>query len=408
MYVLVFRRIKMHYIEIFYILLIIKFKLKLHLLMITSILILLVLVTFPITFEVKIKRFWVAYLGAISYVIFYILIFLSIRILYFNKHADLKPYYKFIDIFIDTPIYYKSFLLLIVFNIILIWIYLFVKIKKILLWQIWQLHIYWDNIHPSVIFKEMHLEYFIENNFWIKRVKVSQKYSDMIGKLRLTYSIRGFSYYIIYKPIINVIRKFTKKSYNYYFYPEYYTKTLKYLVLIGLIGVFLYEIIYNNWVLHYTIHYLLFYMIFSLWYRLSWFLLHGQNSLTIFIFERAYCEPDLYYVNLTTKEEKLVEAFIKNPYDTKSYDRNLPFSISSSVHSLEPLLADRRFYKTKTIHHESWFEKDHILKTKEYIWCNHSRDPYFMFWFNQKDLITINKKHFVKENKENNEHKLMK
>lgn len=370
--------------------LIIKFKLLIPLLIITSIIILILLIKFPITYKVKIENFWLTYLAAISYISFYILLFLFLRILYINKTTDLKQYYYIIEILQSTTLYYKCLIILSGISLILIWIIIFIKVRKILSWKCWQLHFYWVNLENVRKCQEYFLEECFQKNYSRKKAKISDIYHRFVHIFEDHFSLYTVTFFI-YKIILYIMRKFKGKTYTFYYKIHHYAPPLYLLILSGFIGILLYEIIWQNWVIYYTLYYLFFYMIFGLWYRISLLFWYGIHSLNIVIFEQTYCEPEIYYVNLTALEEKELQYFIQKPSDLRyrTYNR-----------ALHPIITKRRFYKTKAIHHKLWFDNDNFLKTKEYIWCNHDRDPSIMFWFNQEQLITKNNKHSVVENQE--------
>ena len=57
--------------------------------------------------------------------------------------------------------------------------------------------------------------------------------------------------------------------------------------------------------------YLPIYMLFRLWYNISFFIENSGIVLDRIIFERIYCKKWVLYVNLTKKEEILLDNYLK-------------------------------------------------------------------------------------------------
>lgn len=358
---------------------ILKLGISLSILLIINGILVLILLFLPKKINVKIHNFTLIYTLVLVYFGGYILGFLILRIIYINRELDLKKFIVFIDHAFNETLHYslgmKVLFVIGAILLLLIWMLLFIIIRTFLSRKCWQLHLYWYHVHYATL--ELTMPKFKTKPYFYKNHKYYYFYHKRIQQFNFYYSLQATHMWLL--SWIQHLSKVIKPKIQL----TTYRKLLRYGTLAILLIIFVSECIWNNWLLHYTIYYLLFYIIFVLWYRLSFALFYQDLILDRIIFERAYCEPEIYYVNLTEKEEFELENYIRKPYD---YSTRTPISecLQTSFDFLHPIQIHKRFILTE-------------IAPNKFAWANDLRTPEKTIYFEQEDLKTINNKHFVKK-----------
>jgi hypothetical protein len=260
--------------------------------------------------------------------------------------------------------------------VIMLWIYIFIKINKILSYQGWKIYLYYEY---KYLLKTTQYNVIEKNsNLWIeifrKNLAIFRFCSFIIGVLKKS------SKYLYGSVNLNERLHFLR-----HLSFEYIARRIKIFVFSILIIIFIYDCYINNFILIYTKYYLLFYMIFHLWCKLSDFAQCENIGINELLFERTYCFPKIVYINLTEEEEESLLMYCKNiPLD--DYDRTgLLFNV---VLKKQYIAQDPSQY--------FYYNEEGEKKPMPYL-CYYTND-----WVNEGfpdiALKKINGKYFVKEN----------
>jgi hypothetical protein len=290
----------MHYIYIFFFSFV-KFLYLYHIgiILLFCLYVLVLVLKKPLKKNVKINYFYTTHILAISYVLFYVILFLSLRFLQLGKDLDLKKYYISINLqinhLIEQSAYNKIIYLSLFFLIILVWLILFFKCRQYLSWQLWQV-------------------YFYHKHKYLLIQKETNNIKELIDKLFFKYSYYTCCHKITYKIIqIAEAYKFTK-LYNFLNTSNIFFYFFRYFFFFLLVVIFLYECLINNFILNKTLYYLLFYFIFVIWYRLSYSCTNEDFNLDKIIFEMNYCANKIVYVNVSENDIRELILYIEKPY----------------------------------------------------------------------------------------------
>lgn len=326
---------------------------------------------------VKIENYTLTYFCGGFYILFYFLFFFILRILQLGKTFDLKNFVKkFFGFFInfqESSFFIQFIYIGGVIILILLWLIIFFKIRKILRFQLWKL-------------------YFFKAN--IERLTVCS--TETVAKFHKTRDkYKRFSFFTLGKKVTRYLNKIlfyvNKKEFNIV-NTTGPTQILRFFPLLILFFIFILECYNYNFVLHYTLYYLPIYMVFNIWYLISLVLDKEVFTIDQILIERAYGEPKILYVNLTELEEKLLETYIQEYYNfDKLFDIGVYESCSTDYDIVHPICYHRRFVLTSN----SEISKDTMiyLNKNKIIWK----------YFEPCEITKKNGKNFVKDDVDGDE-----
>lgn len=259
--------------------------------------------------DYKIYNFRLNNLAVTSYIFIFILAILYLRYLRWGFKLELIPLYKKWFLFF-TEI--SPLLSILFIQVLLLTFFTIIKIKNALSRELWKRHLYTfhesynktiksltkRNINPLLI--PLEKEYSLYNRFCIQ-LSFYWSYPNVIYRIQ---------YYFILQPYCTT---FKIKQIPLWLH-EISLNILKYLPLSILCSFLYYDLLHNNYILHYIFYYLPFYFMYSLWKTLSSFLRYTDKSLDFIIYERYYEEDNVLYINTTEEEEEILLGYIKRGF----------------------------------------------------------------------------------------------
>ena len=249
--------------------------------------------------SIKINNIPLHFVYLLIYVGFYVGLIFLIRYLQLGNNIDVKNLFNNTIGSVEklstmTP-FYQFLTGLTITTLILIWLLVIWKIRKILEHKIWCLHLYytyilgvWPEPMESIAYwtPKLHLWYSTlktQTLTW-KILAVCRKYKISMGEA---------------EPLLFALRT----QHKIYLF-----------LLVSICIVCLSELILCNWVLHYTIYYFFPYVIAMTYVRVSRCINNSTRDIESILMEMAYRFPFTVYVNLTEKEYELLLNYIKSPY----------------------------------------------------------------------------------------------
>ena len=326
--------------------------------------------------------------GVSTYILCYIILFFYLRMLRIGQTLDLKKCSIFLDVFMSQNAFNKILISFVVIGLVLLWILIFIRLRDILIREILKLHFYQKNkCLLTALENDTEPEFQKYNRFLfaiekytlerLLRIHIQAPYIKFVSRLIERKIITEESRLIT---ILDVIINNRKAS-------------IRYSMLLLLIMCFLYDCIQNNFVLYITLMYLPIYMLFMLWHNISFFIEKSGIVLDRIIFERIYCKKWVLYVNLTRKEETLLDNCLK----AKLIEDIIALTEAGYDPSTNPIVSKRRFIKLRTEErgefyhnfeeHKTFYEKDIIIIDNRY-YVNDPDDPEAM-----DELTEKKKKH---------------
>lgn len=263
---------------------------------------------FGLIFSISILVFWLTrtthinlevtywtYFSGFVYLMFYNFYFVYLRFLSINKTIDLKAIYNIIKQFIiklgHQTLYLEIVYILFIIFIILLWILIFLRLRKQCHFNLWKT--YWYNKYKYLLTsQDLKKHYEAENIFFNYSFihmcnKISSFLFDLTGKLHW------------------------KKLQRFCYHPTNIRNFIYFFFFVLLLGIFIFECIFGSFVLYYTLYYLLFYFIFLVWYRISMFFYYEQIELDQVLFEDTYCYPNVCYFEVNEELQKLLYNYLK-------------------------------------------------------------------------------------------------
>ena len=296
----------MYYLNFFY-QKFLELNLFLPLSLIFTIIVLLWILRKPVSLEVKINNFILIWIYAIMYINIYCLYFFILRIFQTGNSLDLKIilnklmlYFVKLD---NLSLFGKIIINCIIIILILLWLIIVLKTRKILGYKTWQLYLYTSHI------------------FLLNDNKFSKKFYNICNNFHYKYSFDVFCFFLAKK--FKLEKMFPKIIF-------------KLIIFFFLIFIFILECYINNFTLYYIFFYLPIYMLIIIWVQISEIISnYNQSYFSHILIERAY-GTDIIYVNLTEKEENLLKLFIENPLKAVLSDNSYEFdSLGLMRHSIE-------------------------------------------------------------------------
>jgi hypothetical protein len=241
----------------------------------------------------------------IIYICYYILLMFYLRYITWNTIVDVKRYMnKYKNFFFERPLIFIISLLL-----VLLLFCLLVKVRAFLLKEIRKRYIYQEF---SGLYKSM-------KESILKCKQAGQKYKDIIynkpyfnrltDDLKYLYSYRRFLLKVFSG--FALICKFMNASITRNLITDKLINVfLKYLPLILLFMLFMYDCFFNNWVISKVFYYLPFYIIYKLWYNITQFFVDMDDVLNRIIYERYYEEDNVLYIGTTFEEDEIIKKYL--------------------------------------------------------------------------------------------------
>lgn len=228
---------------------------------------------FKISVKYKIHNFFINFLLILLYLGYYIIFLLVLRILFWGKTIDIKPYIEKILFF-----WQFSHLLFLLFLLIIALLYLILfKTRLLLMKEIRKRHLY---------------------QFY--NLKISY-YKLLVIKFSSKMSYQNYLFHL--SKIIN------KKPENLRFNRLFHL-IIRYTPLVILFSILIYDFLVNNFLISKVFYFLPFYIIYMIWYNTTEFLYYTNHELNEIIHERYYLEEKMLYINTTPQEDKLFEIYL--------------------------------------------------------------------------------------------------
>ena len=228
-----------------------------------------------ISIKYKIHNFFINFLLILLYLGYYILILLVLRILFWGKTIDIKPYIEKILFF-----WQFSHVLFILFLLTMALLYLILfKLRFFLIKEIRKRHLY--QIYNSKIYK-----------FLILKFSSTMSYQNYLDK------------------ISNYLSKIINKRPEYLRFNSLFNLIIRYMPLAILFNLIIYDCLVNNFLISKIFYFLPFYIIYIVWYNITEFLYYTNHELNEIIHERFYLEDKMLYINTTSEEDKLFEKYL--------------------------------------------------------------------------------------------------
>lgn len=307
--------------------------------------------------NIKITNYYKNWFFVGLYLGFFISFFFLLRLarIHSEQYIDLKTYYYFfLDHLNNLSITKATLGILGITTLILLWIIIFVKIKKLLTIQLIAFHIFQKN---KVYLYQIKFNQQIKNQY----IRILKKFDhswnlkhviqDQMGEYLLKSNIPNKSFekvlLYIYANILSICR---------------------YLPLIILFVILMVDITVNNLVLICTTYYLPVYVTYMLWYKYSFFLNHNNPEYDKLIAELCYGVPEICFPNLESVDYKDLDEYLENwCQDYKDHGTNLEINLNRN--NLTPIELKRIQKVSTKQYHETDLEK-YGLKGEEWIYIN--------------------------------------
>ena len=289
--------------------------------------------------------------------------FIILRWVQITQEIDLKNIPKIIEKYltiINGGHDSKIIILLSCILIVLLWVFIFFKLKEKLAYQMWKIYFYYR------------YKYLLKDRKR-KKIKIIQYFKRSLSYKAICSDIAGI--------FIWLAEQIKWKQMVTYF--NEYDKILVFfrVLSIALIFVFIfYDCLFYNYVLFTSKYYLFFYLIFNLWYKISLFFRYEDEYLDQILFERTYCFPDVVYINLTKEEEEFLEAYLK---DARVSNSEFLFTF---VEDLPPVTYYKRFVYEPLDDIVDFSEKGYTRIPYQYVYKNKETQRYFpRAWLKEKN-----------------------
>lgn len=116
-----------------------------------------------------------------------------------------------------------------------------------------------------------------------------------------------------------------------------------------LLGLFLYNCYFNNFIITKIFYYLPFYIIYNIWYNITEFLTYTDGTLNRIIYKRYYEEDNVLYLESTEEENKHIENYLKRklicPSEHYKYTEKYPETYLAFTNWNHLYMHQRRFVR---------------------------------------------------------------
>lgn len=309
---------------------------------------------YKVSIDYKIYHSWINWLAVSAYFSLYVIYILILRYLAWGKSISLKVLYTLIETQLLTyGILYISLLL----SAIILCLMILIRLRTLLTKELIKRHIW--------------LLYY-------KR-KTDTKYKAFLLQYRMYYSYSVFNITVvlyIYRTLLRIIENvFATKikailvnTLENVFYPKL-KHNLKYLPIIILLVLVIYDCYFNAWVITKIFYYLPFYMLFNLWYKSSQFLRHNNIQFDRIIYERYYCLDAIIYSNTTDEEEEILEDYIRKGFCYIYTEWDM-------LHDIHPIIRLRRFVRLDKLNAEGNIRFENVYQGTEFIMTKEELQKY--------------------------------
>lgn len=252
----------------------------------------------------KIQNYYFTYTLVIIYICYNFSFYFILRCLRWGQNIDIKLIYNhFLTLFRNHSMIQNILQLELILIFIICFFILLFQLRTMIIKEVYKFHLYETNKHIENEQKESFYSKFMH------------RFARRYGFDALHRHVNLFFHSMIYRFLSKFVGKSRKlnESIGYYFLYDKFKNLLRYLPVVILILLLLYECYFNNFILHLIFYYLPFYIFVLFYFRISDLVDRRCFTFDLIIFERYY-RSDILYVNLTKEEETQLILYINNGF----------------------------------------------------------------------------------------------